>query len=486
MGGLSKKAYQLEKIRSLHKLPYLTLDAGNLLFKQQSLSPAILEQASISAEAIIESYNLMHYDAVAIGRNDLAAGLSFLEKQSGRSNFQWLSANLVRKSTGKPIFPASIIRQVGNISVAIIGLTDNDANVRFRPDEDAALLPWPDVLPELAAELSTRCDMLILLSNNPAGRNLEIVNSLASIHLVIVSSPRSGNSDSKMVNKSIIVQTGKQGKYLGWLFIDWRASRTWGRDGVIRDLAIKKQELDGINGRINRFERNTAKEDLKANTSYQNLLASRDEVLSQIVFLENEQKVLQDSEKSPSTFENYFIALDVDLPDQPDVLQIVEAAKLKVNQAGRSKASSKANFSAQPDGSFKEFTFTGWESCAQCHAAQTDFWKKTDHFSAYKTLVEDNQQFNLDCLPCHVTAEYGETKINGDGSMLLSLPSVLQQVGCEVCHGPGKAHTAAGVDPTAISRLPAAVICLRCHTSERDEEFNYDNDVELIACPASK
>jgi len=58
-------------------------------------------------------------------------------------------------------------------------------------------------------------------------------------------------------------------------------------------------------------------------------------------------------------------------------------------------------------------------------------------------------------------------------------------VGCEVCHGPGKKHTAT-LDPADIVRIPEISICIRCHTSERDEEFTYDNDIERIACPASQ
>ena len=134
--------------------------------------------------------------------------------------------------------------------------------------------------------------------------------------------------------------------------------------------------------------------------------------------------------------------------------------------------------------SLEKLVFAGWQVCAQCHEPQTDFWEKTDHSSAYQTLVEQEQQFNLDCLPCHVTAEYDTTKISDDDSVLLSLPSALQQVGCEVCHGPGKTH-AASQDPSLISRKPAASICLRCHTPERDEEFNYENNLERIASPAS-
>jgi predicted CXXCH cytochrome family protein len=84
-----------------------------------------------------------------------------------------------------------------------------------------------------------------------------------------------------------------------------------------------------------------------------------------------------------------------------------------------------------------------------------------------------------------VTAEFGTTKVSNNNSVLLSLPSVLQQVGCEICHGPGKSHAASG-NPNQISRKPSAAICLRCHTADRDKNFNYENDLARIACPAGK
>ena len=483
MGGLSKRAYQLEEIRNLHAVPYLTLDAGNLLFKQENFQPAMLEQAKITAEAIIESYNLMKYDAVAVGKHDLAAGLSFLEKQVAHSKFQWLSANLVRKSTGKPVFQASMIRQAGNIRIGIIGITGDDANILLRPDKDAILLPWKDILPDIASKLASQCDLLILLSNNPSRINQEIADSLADINLIIQATPRSDNSAPQLVNNSIITQTGKQGKYFGWVAINWQDSKTWAHPGAAKELATTKQELDGINGRISRIERKTAKENLITDSRYQKLIAAREEILSRIVFLENEQVV--DLTQSPSTFENYFISLAADLPDQPDVQAIVETAKLKVNETGRSKASSRTMNSSAAAGNMETLPFIGWEPCATCHAPQTDFWRNTAHFSAYKTLVLGNQQYNLDCLPCHVTAEFGTTKIDGNDSALLSLQPGLQLVGCEVCHGPGRRH-AANADPAFISRKPMASICLRCHTNERDPSFNYDNDVKQIACPAGK
>jgi hypothetical protein len=444
----------------------------------------LLQQAKITAAGIIDSYNLMNYDAVAVGKNDLAAGLSFLQEQAAHAEFAWLSANLVHNSTGKPIFSASLIRRVGNIAVGIIGLTADDGSIRLPENDETVLLPWQKVLPDLVADLSARCDLLILLSNNNQHQNQKIAESFPGIHLIIESSPRSGNIDPQLTNKSLIAQTGKQGKYLGWMLINWQTSKTWGHPGAARELATKKQELDGINGRISRIERREKKESLPANTGYQKLLTSREQLLSQIIFLENELYDLKESGKAPSTFENHFIALDVNLPDEPAVKKIIDATKQRVNRTGRSQADRSAASATQPDLQLAKLPFTGWMTCAQCHTTQTDFWKKTDHAGAYHTLAEQEQQFNLDCLPCHVTAEYQNIKINTDDTVLLSLPKVLQLVGCEVCHGPGKSHVASK-DPADISRKPGESICIRCHTFERDEDFSYDNDVERIACPAT-
>ena len=57
-----------------------------------------------------------------------------------------------------------------------------------------------------------------------------------------------------------------------------------------------------------------------------------------------------------------------------------------------------------------------------------------------------------------------------------------EQVGCEVCHGPGNKH-AANPSPGNIIRKPPETTCRRCHTPARDETFSYDDDIQFITCP---
>jgi Cytochrome c554 and c-prime len=484
LGGLSKKAFQLEKIEQLHEIPHLILDAGDLLFKQGNLSAGLLMQAKITAEGIIDSYNQMGYDAVAVGLNDLAAGLKFLQDKTAESKFTWISANLVSKSDAKPLFSPSLIRKIGSLSVGIIGLTDYEASPRFSGKEAVELLPWQSVLPQLMADLAPQCDLIILLSNCSKKQNEAIAESFANLHIIFEAMPQAKNSEPELKNNTLLAMTGKQGKYLGWMLVNWQKSQIWGKIGDAKELALKKQELDGINVRISRMERREQGKDISGDVGYQKLVASKEKLLSEIIFLKNQLSNLKESGREPSTFENHFIALEIGLPDQPEVAGIVKETKQKINQAGRTHLNTVTQTASRPEPELKNLPFTGWQTCAECHKTQTEFWLKTDHASAYQTLVEQDQQFNLDCLPCHVTSEYKDVKVGEDEKILLSLPATLQQVGCEICHGPGKNHADLQLS-TAILRKPDIAICLRCHTAERDENFNYINDIQKIACPAT-
>ena len=128
--------------------------------------------------------------------------------------------------------------------------------------------------------------------------------------------------------------------------------------------------------------------------------------------------------------------------------------------------------------------FTGYEQCRTCHPVQADFWQSTQHAGSYTTLLKAGQAKNLECLPCHVTHDANLfKKAAADMTELLSLPSSMQAVGCEVCHGAGRAHADTPHDIKPVRR-PEKQICLNCHTKERDADFNYEKKIKLIQCPA--
>lgn len=329
MGGLSKKAYQLESIRQTNPLPSLTLDGGSLLFKTKRITSRLVEQAKITAEGIVDAYNVMGYQAVNIARYDLAGGLAFLQRISDRAEFPLLSANVVSKSTGKPIFTPKVIRDVGTFSIGIIGIIDSGSPSPFTAADDAEIIPWQEVLPGIVAELSSACDMIILLSNQRLLQNKEIVQTVPGIHIIIQSGTSSANLAPIKIGNTLIVQTAKQGKYLGWMKINWRDSRKWEDATLKEELAVKKRELIAVSKKNKSIPESTSPEVMKTDETDRNLAAEKERLLEEIRGLESTIDH-ENREHPPSTYTNHFIALETILPDNPQVMAIVEGTKQRV------------------------------------------------------------------------------------------------------------------------------------------------------------
>ena len=63
------------------------------------------------AYLIINSFNLMGYDAIGIGDDDLSLGKEFLLEISKKANFPFLSSNLVDEESGKLLFPPYVLKE---------------------------------------------------------------------------------------------------------------------------------------------------------------------------------------------------------------------------------------------------------------------------------------------------------------------------------------------------------------------------------------
>lgn len=336
MGGLSKKAYQLEKLRASELLPYLTIDAGGLLFKNEKIAASSRDRAEVTAEGMVQAYNAMGYDAVGVARQDLAAGLSFMKNLQEKSTFSWLSANIVHKSTRQPVFKPYVRRQVGGLAAGITAITGADAPLSSLQNVSADILPWQEILPSLVADLRHDNDIIILLSNYGLRQNEAIARAVQGIHIIIQSGTHATNIAPKLVGNTLICQTGKQGKYLGWLKIDWHKSGTWEKEDPSTVLKAKTNELDRVDRKLARYRQRFPAEQLQAITSYLNFVKNRTNLVGEIAELEN-KNAKSFAENSSSTFINRFLAMEVALPDNPEVLKLVEGIKKKINTLGRKK-----------------------------------------------------------------------------------------------------------------------------------------------------
>lgn len=460
----------IRQIESEVDKPVLLLDGGALLFEQPLLPQSQLSTKTMQARGISRAMEAMNYAAIGAAPQDLAAGAEFLAGQRNEHRLPLISANLVDR-TGKKILKPSLLTKVGETTVAVIGLTGETAG---QTDADYRILPWRDVLPDTLKEVRAHAEMTVLLSSYPETVNREIAAELPDIHLIIQAGTSSASKNPQLVGNTLFAQVAGRGKYLGRLDIDWHPSRRWsqGQDSPPR-LQQTRDSLDRITWRLGRLEKRTPnREELAQSREYQQLLLEQARLTAEIARLEQPAPTTADE---PSTYTSTLIPLKVTLPEDPEVQKIVVETKQEINRAGQRQQQETKKTDVRSAG------MTGWAACRSCHPEQTAFWEKSGHAGAWQTLAGAQQQFNQNCLPCHVTLPASEQPAGAREQLLTALPPELQTVGCEACHGPGGRHVAS--PKQAPPPTLTATTCLACHTPEHDSDFDYDRKLPLIRCP---
>ena len=132
--GVGGGAFLASKLRAMRQQNpnTLTVSAGDLI----GASPFV--SALFHDEPTIEAMNKMGLDLNAVGNHEFDEGTAeLLRMQRGGcgpenscpegsfdgADFKFLAANVVSRSSGKPIFPAYAIKKFGNIKVGFIGMT---------------------------------------------------------------------------------------------------------------------------------------------------------------------------------------------------------------------------------------------------------------------------------------------------------------------------------------------------------------------------
>lgn len=459
----------------------LALDSGALLFKDEKLPPDQREQLTVTAQGIVTAYNKMSFAAVGVARQDLAAGLPFLLNLQKKASFPWLSANLLSRTERKPWFKPHTLITAGGMRIAVIGLTDQGTDSLLTKKDNAVIAPWEEVLPKEIAQLHGRAEMTILLSSFPAAINRKIAEAHPEVHLILQGGNTLGNIPPERINNTLITQVEAQGKSVGILEVRWNTqSKRWEEAGTENLLADKKNEMDRLGWQINRYRKHgdpgqAFKDQPQTLEAYNDLLARQRLLEEEIGRLTAEQKAREANRQKFSSYSSHFEAMRKELPDNPAIRAIVDATTSEVNRIGKLAARARGAAPLTQGQMALPENYAGSTACTSCHAPQFAKWRGTQHATAYDTLEAKGQQFNVQCLPCHITGPAAQT-----GQEMLALAHDLRQVGCESCHGPGRAHTLQPANAKA--GQPTMATCQRCHSGEHDDRFNFSEALSRLRC----
>jgi len=117
LGGLSYFMSYVEEIREAVRDGVLLLDAGD------TIGAAPLFSGMFNGSSVIEAYNLLGYDAMAVGNHEYDWGLENWLNLMKKAKFEVLSANTYWAETGERVYRPATIMSVRGVKVGIIGLT---------------------------------------------------------------------------------------------------------------------------------------------------------------------------------------------------------------------------------------------------------------------------------------------------------------------------------------------------------------------------
>ena len=193
-----------------------------------------------------------------------------------------------------------------------------------------------------------------------------------------------------------------------------------------------------------------------------------------------------------SWFENRIIPLDSETPNQTGVAVLVDgynresarrAAAGKPAGLGLATERHGAPAPGAPAAADATPSYLGSNACGACHAPALAFWKTTKHARALSALARVGRDRDPSCVGCHVTGY-----LQGGWTLETKAPQpsrpTLAGIGCETCHGPGRAHVEAADKRTSTTRAVPEAVCRGCHTTDMTNgEFDFRKFTSAIVGP---
>jgi hypothetical protein len=446
--------------------PVLVVDAGSLLYSENPVPPHLEAQEELKADLLSSVYQKdLKVGAVGLGPADLATGAK-------GERFARYVTNL-----GNPDYatlPPSIT-QVGDAKVGVFGVIANDATPLKTSDPVEA---GKRAVTQLRKDGAQVVVGLVQASNKKDA--VKLVRDIGGIDIAVAGlglaapEPNEVEVEATKVGDGWLVIPGNRGQVVSRLDVTLRGAASPLVDAVGAGAATAK--VAQLTRRIAALDADLAKfaTDKDADPKF---IAARQAERAQLVA---DRDRLKARPFTPPPRGSFFtldqIRINKKLACSTPVQDAVSAYNLAAGEANVKAAAARP----VPPVAKGQARYVGTEACVDCHSEETDFWKKTVHAGAWKTLVDRGQQFDFSCIGCHVT---GWEKPGGSN---LAHNENLRDVQCETCHGPGSIHVAKGGEesPPAVRRNPPQDLCAtQCHTKEHSDTFQYEAYLRDIVGP---
>jgi 2',3'-cyclic-nucleotide 2'-phosphodiesterase (5'-nucleotidase family) len=412
MGGLARRVSYMKAFRQRSKLevPTLFVDAGNLFTDDRFAANQLPGEVITKNKWVVKGYGDFHQDVANISYSDLPY-IAELFKKDGYEN-----------------------------RVEEFPFIDRLISANLQPVDDQHRAPKPYLIREITLQRGTpgkklRVGIIGFTEGKPAGPNKK--ETLYAGYRV---------DDAFEAARKILPELKAKADII--------IALAYMPQDLTQRLASENPEIDTIIGARQVNSQNPTDHFGRATITY---------AFNQTKFL-GEMRYYIKADGNLENQVNRFIGLDSDIPDDPAVVETVTTAHDEFTN--EQKVSLESNPTKAPQPLADTSPFVGAETCQGCHAEQYAIWEKTQHAHAMATLQRKNEQFDNECVRCHVVG------FNKGGFQTLITTPQLANVQCEACHGPGRAHAASPAK--GYGHMETPVGCTQCHTQPNSPDFNFE------------
>lgn len=414
IGGVARRKTVISKVT---EYPKVVVDIGGF-------SGGSTRLEKLKTETLLKAYNNIGFAAINLGISEYRLGLDIIKEFDKISDAPFISANIA-DANGNLVFPPYVIANVGGLKLGFLGVTTSEFIKKDEINKGFRILDIHQQVKKFVPELSSKCDLIILLANarDKEIEKIAVDNPQIAVILGGLTFNYSENDRPTKLGKTIIHKNGDRGKYLGRLRLD-----------LDRSSKPKIKSYEGFNQKLG--------PDIPDDPSIVKILDEYKKILKTTDFASEGEKTTssENSDKKNTTKSS-----DVPEGEKPAFMSYASALK-----------------------------------CMECHKAIYEDWKKTPHAKAFNTLVREKQDKNPECFDCHTV---GYKRLGGFVDPIKT--PELTAVQCESCHGAGQAHVLAmkkdkKTTKRAITARVPEFFCTKCHNQEWDPKFDYKKKVQLV------
>lgn len=169
-------------------------------------------------ESQIQLLNLLHPDAMTIGNHEFDYGSQSLHQKLAETTFPVLSANLLDAQTSRPFAGTYIVRQIGKLKVAIVGLMTSELKTLSLPDNVRSVKvesPIETINRIVPALKKQGADLIIALTHEGVDDDSLLALHAPDVDIIVGGHSHTPLFEPKIVNGIYITQAGSRGRWLG-------------------------------------------------------------------------------------------------------------------------------------------------------------------------------------------------------------------------------------------------------------------------------